>query len=93
MESETVNPLIEPIQAEIYGIGGYKNLFRVKDLAEVLLYNFPKEGRGEEYNTALMACLDCMSDGDTLPSEAREAFVAAAHECGVSVLPDDAPKW
>lgn len=91
MESESVNPAIVEIQAELFGIGQYKTLTTVKDLAEALLHHFPEEGRGEEYQTALMACLDCMSEGDTYPAEVREAFVAAARECDVLVLPDDAP--
>lgn len=91
MESEAVNPSIEEIRAEVLGIGQYKVLTSVKDLAEALMYDFPEEGRGEDYQTALMACLDCMSDGDTYPAEAREAFVAAAREVNVMVLPDDAP--
>lgn len=91
MDDEAVNPSIEEIRAELFGIGQYKVLTTVKDLAAALMYDFPEEGRGEDYQTALMACLDCMSEGDTYPAEAREAFVAAARECEVSVLPDDAP--
>lgn len=91
MTEHSLNPEIEPVHAEIHGVGQYKTLLRVGDLAEALLNFFPEEGRGEDYETALMACLDCMEGGDTFPSEVREAFVAAARECGITVLPDDAP--
>ncbi|WLR90950.1 DUF982 domain-containing protein [Shinella zoogloeoides] len=63
MTEEAINPEIESIHAEIHGVGRYKTLLRVGDLAEALLLHFPEEGRGEAYETALMACLDCMGGG------------------------------
>lgn len=91
IKDESVDQPIDEIEAEVYGAGKYRTITTVAGLADVLLYSFPTKGCGDDYHTAMLACLDCLQEGDTNAIEAREAFVAAARECGVSVLPDDGP--
>lgn len=68
----------------------FEILMRVSDLADCLMHRWPIEGRGEDYLTALMVCHEVLrgSEDDTA-EQARSAFVAAAHEVGLSVIPDD----
>lgn len=62
----------------------------VAALVDVLLHRFPIEGRGDAYLTALMVCHEVLIESeDDAPEDARAAFVAAVHEVGFSVLPDD----
>jgi hypothetical protein len=68
-----------------------KKLGTVAELAQCLLYDFPSKGRGDEYMTALMVCLECLEGGDSSPEDARAAFVMAAHEVDLLVLPNDGP--
>jgi hypothetical protein len=75
-------------------LGQYKHLYMVTDLALCLMYDFPKEGRGEAYTTALMACLAFLEgSGDDTVADVRAAFVDAAHEVEMFVLPDDGPDF
>jgi hypothetical protein len=85
------NPRIELVRAQVHGIGGYRNLVNVENLADCLLNRFPVEGRGKAYQTALTICLEVMEGGKSTAADARAAFVAAAREVSVTVLPDDAP--
>jgi hypothetical protein len=84
------NPRIELVRAQVHEIGGYRNLVNIENLADCLLYRFPEAGRGEAYRTALAVCLEVMEGGKSTAADARAAFVAAAREVGVTVLPDDA---
>ncbi len=82
---------IEPLMTEW---GCFKTLKTVSDLARCLLDEWPADGRGDTYVTALMVCDVVLtgSDEDT-PEDARLAFVEAAREAGLSVLSDDGPDW
>jgi hypothetical protein len=68
-----------------------RTLSSVADLAQCLMYDFPREGRGEDYKVALAVCFSCLEGGDSSAEDARAAFVAAAHEVDLMVLPDDGP--
>jgi hypothetical protein len=59
-----------------------------------LIRDFPKDGRGDAYLTALMVSHQVMigSEDDTA-EDARAAFVAAAHEVGLTIIPDDGPHF
>jgi hypothetical protein len=70
-----------------------KTLTTVSELAQSLMYDFPKEGRGEAYQTALMTCLDVLEGGDSTAEEARASFIDAAHEVELMVLPEDGPDF
>jgi hypothetical protein len=81
------NPPVRHIQIE--SAGHFKTLYKVGDLAQCLIYDFPGEGRGTAYGAALNACLECMEGGANSAEDARSAFVDAAHEVDLFVLPDD----
>jgi hypothetical protein len=52
---------------------------------------WPVQAKGDAFRHALAVCFDAM-ETQSGASRARKAFVAAAHEAGISVLPDDAPE-
>jgi hypothetical protein len=66
------------------GTEGYRRVNSVQDAAETLLEHWPIED-GEEYVTAVRICLDAMM-GVVCPEAAREAFIKAAEEAGISLL-------
>jgi hypothetical protein len=82
---------IKKISVEIHGIGGYRNVHTVADLASILLSDqWPKRAGTTTFQRALAQCLMALenqSRGDV----ARKAFVEAARDAGVTVLPDDVP--
>jgi adenosine/AMP kinase len=82
---------IKPIQAEVDGIGRYRSAYTVSDLALMLMNKWPPQAKGLAFHRALATCLEAL-EGQPDAEQAREAFVDAAHEAGISVLPDDAPK-
>ncbi len=78
---------IEPLQVEIDGIGRYRAAETVDQLASMLVGG-KWHHRGSKFHSALMRSLEALefyTDVET----ARAAFVAAAHEAGMHVLPDD----
>ena len=82
---------IKPIQAEVDGIGRYRSAHTVSDLALMLMNRWPPQAQGHAFRRALATCLEAL-EGQSDAERAREAFVDAAHEAGISVLPDDAPR-
>jgi len=78
---------IRPLAVEISGVGQYQRADTVQDLVKMLLGGkWPESGK--TYNNALwraMEAIDWYVSADT----ARAAFVDAAHEAGMHVLPDD----
>ena len=87
------DPPVPHIQIEFPG-SKPRTLLTVTDLAQCLMYDFPGEGRANAYKTALMACLACLErSGDDSIEEVRAAFVDAAHEVDLFVLPDDGPDY
>ncbi|MEN0115455.1 MAG: DUF982 domain-containing protein [Agrobacterium cavarae] len=70
--------------------GSFETFTSVTGLARCLLDQWPAESNGEAYITALMVCDAVLtgSDDDTA-ADARQAFVDAAHEAGLSICPDD----
>ena len=78
---------IKPVQAEVHGAGRYRRARTVSDLASMLMSDWPAQAKGDAFRHALVACLEAQD-----AARARKAFIEAAHEAGISVLPDDAPK-
>jgi hypothetical protein len=68
-----------------------RTLRSVADLAQSLIYDFPRKGRGDEYKNALKVWFACLEGGDGSAEDARAAFAAGAHEADLLVLPDDGP--
>lgn len=80
---------IKEISVEIHGIGGYRNVHTVADLAGILMSDqWPKKAGSTAFQHALARCLTALENqgGGNL---ARSAFVAAARDAGITVLPDD----
>ncbi|MEK1896351.1 MAG: DUF982 domain-containing protein [Rhizobium sp.] len=80
--------LIKPLEVEFDGVGQYRHAETVQDLAAMLLGGKWPEGKGKKFHSALwrsMEAIEWYVDADT----ARQAFVEAAHEVGMHVLPDD----
>lgn len=70
--------------------GNYDTLASVYDLANCLMHQWPRSTEGEAYETALLVCAAVLQGGeDDTPEHAREAFIEAAHEVGLSVEGDD----
>ena len=70
--------------------GSFETLSTVEGLARCLIDHWPADCTADAYVTALMVCDAVLtgSDEDTV-EEARAAFIDAAHEAGLSVIPDD----
>ncbi|MDP9813362.1 hypothetical protein J2W42_006235 [Rhizobium tibeticum] len=82
---------IKPMQVEIDGIGRYRKAETVQQLAGMLLSGKWHHRGGAKYHRALMRSIEAIEfyvDGET----ARAAFVDAAHEAGMHILPDDMAK-
>ncbi|MEH3108962.1 MAG: DUF982 domain-containing protein [Agrobacterium cavarae] len=78
---------IEPLTIEW---GSFETFTTVTGLARCLLDQWPADGLGEAYVTALMVCDAVLAGSDEdEPGDARAAFVEAAHEAGLTVSPDD----
>ncbi|CCM76455.1 DUF982 domain-containing protein [Rhizobium mesoamericanum] len=85
--NEDLPVLIKPLEVELNGVGQYQHAETVQDLVKMLMGGkWP--GGGRKYHNALwrsMEAIDWYIDAST----ARAAFVDAAHEAGMHVLPDD----
>jgi hypothetical protein len=78
---------IKPLEVEIDGAGKYRHAETVEDLVKLLMGCSWPQG-GKQFHSALwrsMEALDSVTEADI----ARAAFVDAAHEVGMHVLPDD----
>ncbi|MEH3125584.1 DUF982 domain-containing protein [Agrobacterium cavarae] len=79
--------MIEPLTIEW---GSFETATTVTGLARCLLDHWPGEGQSEAYVTALMVCDAVLTGSDEdNADDARAAFVEAAHEAGLTILPDD----
>nr|WP_320196647.1 DUF982 domain-containing protein [Agrobacterium rosae]MDX8316330.1 DUF982 domain-containing protein [Agrobacterium rosae] len=90
--SSVNDPPIAPVTVEW---GSFETLGTVSALARCLLRHWPDGTHGEAYVTALMVCDAVLAGGeDDTAEDARASFIAAAHEAGLLVSPDDAgPDW
>ncbi|MCS0463152.1 DUF982 domain-containing protein (plasmid) [Rhizobium sp. T1470] len=80
---------ISPIDVEIEGnTGRYRHADTVEDLAAMLLSSKFTLSKAPSFHRALMTSLEAL-EFFTDAACARAAFVAAAHEVGLHVLPDD----
>ncbi|WP_436281662.1 DUF982 domain-containing protein [Rhizobium sp. LjRoot258] len=78
---------INPMDVEIEGNGRYRHADTVADLAAMLLSSKWPKSR-PSFHRALVASLEAL-EFYTDAATARAAFVIAAHEAGLRVLPDD----
>lgn len=80
---------INPMQVEIDGMGRYRKAETVQDLAGMLLSEQWHHKHGSKFHGALMLSIEAL-EFYVDAKAARAAFVDAAHEAGMHVLPDDA---
>jgi len=79
---------ITPMHVELDGVGRYRKAETVEQLAGMLLSEKWHRRGGAKFHDALMKSIEALefhADADT----ARAAFVDAAHEAGMHILPDD----
>lgn len=87
MTESTIVVGIVPLQI---GWGSCRTLTSVAELADCLISEWPAATDGDAYLTALMVCDAVLSSGeDDTPEHAREAFVEAAYEAGLSFFGED----
>jgi hypothetical protein len=60
--------------------GLMRRIGSAREAAEILLMNWPKEGRGELYWAPMKACHNALA-GKVKVEAVRQAFIAAAREC------------
>ncbi len=90
MSEADLSPVpIKQVSVQIHGIGGYRNVHTVADLATILMSErWPKKAGSTTFQRALAQCLTALENqkgGDL----ARKAFVDAARDAGITVMPDD----
>ncbi|QFY64070.1 DUF982 domain-containing protein (plasmid) [Rhizobium grahamii] len=62
----------------------YRHIGSLRDVAETLIISWPSDD-GEEYMTAIKACLEAIH-GRVAAHEARAALIRAAEEAGIPVI-------
>ncbi|RRY08840.1 DUF982 domain-containing protein [Brucella anthropi] len=72
----------KPVDVQLYGTGKYLIVTTTERAAESLLYEWPEDSRGKEYQDALQACL---ADLEGLPNTARNSFIKAAKASGLMI--------
>jgi hypothetical protein len=92
MSEADLSPVpIKQISVQIHDIGGYRNVHTLADLAGILMSDrWPKKADNTNFQRALAQCLIALEKqgrGDL----ARKAFVDAARDAGINVIPDDMP--
>ena len=71
------------VVVETAHIGRMRNINSVA-AAQMLLFEWPEEGRGPAYRSALRTCLAAL-EGKATTATARATFIAAAEEVGIFV--------
>ena len=72
------------VVVETAHIGRMRNINSVAAAAQMLLFEWPEEGRGPAYRSALRTCLAAL-EGKVTTAIARNTFIAAAEEVGIFV--------
>jgi hypothetical protein len=78
---------IEPLEVEINGAGQYAPAETVEEMVKFLTSQWPDKSK-PAFHSGLARSIDAMVFAAE-PEAARVAFVTAAHEAGMHVLPDD----
>ena len=73
----------KPITFETSHLGQYRTIVSTQEAARALVNDWPLE-KGRQLKTARKTCADVL-EGKKPPSEARNAFIAAAVEADVFV--------
>jgi hypothetical protein len=78
---------IKPLEAKVLAMGKYRLARSVAALAEILVNEWPDDHKGAKWRHAMVVCLESLAS-QTNSEAARDAFVDAAMEAGISVVPD-----
>ncbi|MGR9268133.1 DUF982 domain-containing protein [Rhizobium leguminosarum] len=73
-----------PVGLALRGQPAHRIVRTLGDAAYILLKDWPSDD-GEEYVTAVKACVDAIS-GQIAPEQFRDAFLRAADEAGIAAL-------
>ncbi|MBB2701489.1 UNVERIFIED_ORG: hypothetical protein GGI66_006210 [Rhizobium esperanzae] len=73
-----------PVGLALRGQLAHKVVRTLGDAAHMLITDWPSDD-GEEYVSAVKACVDAIS-GRIAPEQFREAFLRAAEEAGIAAL-------
>ncbi|MGO7117543.1 DUF982 domain-containing protein [Rhizobium leguminosarum] len=73
-----------PVGLTLRGQPAHRIVRTLGDAAYMLLKDWPSDD-GEEYVTAVKACVDAIS-GKIAPEQFRDAFLRAADEAGITAL-------
>ncbi|WP_064830044.1 DUF982 domain-containing protein [Rhizobium phaseoli] len=73
-----------PVGLALRGQPAHRIVRTLGEAAYLLLKDWPSDD-GEEYVTAVKACVDAIS-GQIAPEQFREAFLRAADEAGITAL-------
>ncbi|MEX2739897.1 DUF982 domain-containing protein [Rhizobium mongolense] len=83
------NRPIRSVRAALQGVGKYRGHNSLIDLAESLLQRWPKEHYNREaHRHAQLICYECF-EGRRPAEDARDAFILALDEAGISIVIDD----
>lgn len=83
------NRPIRSVRAAIHGFGKYRGHNSLVDVAESLLQRWPKEYYNREaHREAQLICYECF-EGRRPAEDARDAFILALDEAGISIVIDD----
>jgi Protein of unknown function (DUF982) len=77
------DPLPFSLVVVLHG-GLRRDITSISAAAEMLLREWPEEGKGPAYAAATRACLNAL-EGKTTAEVARRAFMIAAQEAGIFV--------
>ena len=72
------------VVVETADIGRLRNIHSVAAAAQMLLFEWPEEGRGPAYRSALRTCLATL-EGKATTATAWATFIAAAEEVRIFV--------
>ncbi|EJZ18543.1 DUF982 domain-containing protein (plasmid) [Rhizobium sp. Pop5] len=73
-----------PVGLALRGRPAHKVVCTLGDAAHILIKNWPSDD-GEEYVSAVKACVDAIS-GQIAPEQFRQIFLRAANEAGIAAL-------
>ena len=73
-----------PVGLALRGKAAHKIVRTLGDGAHILIKDWPSDD-GEEYVTAIKACVDAIN-GQIAPEQFREALLRAANEAGIAAL-------
>lgn len=86
--TDDFSPLpIDPIGVVIKRYGAAQVVRTVSGLAEMLLYKWPEDAKGDLWRVAMSACLSAL-EAQSNPEAAKDAFILAARDARIPIVTD-----